>query len=85
MPFYRNGRANTGGGSLKPTQSKTQRSLYQAQPVQVLPDDGYDLTSVTVLPQQHSTTYTPAENLSNNNLGATNNYRYVNTTGLIMI
>lgn len=45
----------------------------------VTPDSGKYLTKVTVSPQAHSDTYTPTANSSASNMGATHNYRYVDT------
>lgn len=70
------GSASTG----KPEQTKSVTATTTAQTVS--PDSGYTLSSVTVNPQTHSTTYTPTANTSNNNMGANHNYRYIDTSGL---
>lgn len=49
----------------------------------VTPDPGYLLEQVTVNPQQNTDTYTPAANTPNNDMGTVNNYRYVNTSGMV--
>ena len=51
----------------------------------VTPDSGYyGLSQVTVGTQSHSDTYTPSANTSANDMGATHNYRYVNTSGMVV-
>jgi len=44
----------------------------------------YSTVSVSVPHPTHTTTYTPAANKSNNDMGATHSYRYVDTTGMIV-
>ena len=63
------------------TETKTQAA--GTSNIDVTPTSGKYLTKVTITPQQHSTTYTPATNKSNNDMGASHNYRYVNTSGMI--
>ena len=46
----------------------------------VTPDTGKVLSSVTVNPQVHSATYTPTGYSNANDMGAQNNYRYVDTS-----
>lgn len=62
MPFYRNVKTTSGGGggSVLPAQTKTYIPTSVADPPQeVLPDNGYVLSSVTVKPQRHDTQYWP--------------------------
>lgn len=67
--------------AVKTEQTKSTTATTTQQTV--TPDTGYTLSSVTVNPQQHSTSYTPAANTAQNDMGAIHNYRYVNTSGLI--
>lgn len=64
------------------TETKTQAA--GTSNIDVTPTSGKYLTKVTITPQQHSATYTPAANTSANNMGASHNYRYVNTSGMIV-
>lgn len=48
------------------------------------PASGKYFANFTINPQQHSETYTPAANTSNNDMGAVHNKRYVNTSGMIV-
>ena len=66
-----------------PTQTKTVTATTSQQTV--TPDSGYVLSSVTVNPQTHSDSYTPAQNKSNNDMGANHNKRYVNTSGMYSV
>ena len=51
----------------------------------VTPDQGYDaLEQVTVNPQVHSAIYVPLQNEPYNDMGAQNNYRYVDTSGMVI-
>lgn len=50
----------------------------------VTPDPGYLLEQVTVNPQQNTGTYTPASDTASNDMGPVNNYRYVDTSGMIL-
>lgn len=50
----------------------------------VTPDPGYFLEQVTVNPQQNTGTYTPASDTASNDMGPVNNYRYVDTSGMIL-
>ena len=61
------------------TQEKTIRATTSQQIVR--PDTGKYLSKVTVDPQIHSNSYTPTQNTTND-MGAQNNYRYVDTRGL---
>ena len=50
----------------------------------VSPDTGYDsMAEVVVNPQVHTQTYTPAEDTAANDMGVNNNYRYVDTSGMV--
>lgn len=69
MPFYRNGRASTGGGPNYQS-NKEVRSQAITTDLIVTPDSGYDgMEKVTVLPQIHNQTYT---------LNGTKNSTYLN-------
>lgn len=63
------------------TQAKTVTATTSQQTV--TPNPGYYLNSVTVNPQQHSATFTPNIDTAANDMGPVNNYRYVNTSGMI--
>lgn len=63
------------------TQNKSITATTSQQTV--TPDPGYFLEQVTVNPQQNTATYTPAANTPNNDMGTVNNYRYVNTSGMV--
>ena len=63
----------------KPEQTKSVTATTTAQTVN--PDTGKVLSSVTVNPQVHSATYTPTGYSNANDMGAQNNYRYVDTSG----
>lgn len=62
----------------KPEQTKSVTATTSAQTV--TPDSGKVLSSVTVNPQVHSATYTPTGYSNANDMGAQNNYRYVDTS-----
>lgn len=62
----------------KPEQTKSVTATTSAQTV--TPDTGKVLSSVTVNPQVHSATYTPTGYSNANDMGAQNNYRYVDTS-----
>lgn len=64
------------------TQTKTITATTSQQTV--TPDPGYLLEQVTVNPQQNTGTYTPVSNTASNDMGPINNYRYVNTAGMIL-
>ena len=64
-----------------PTQEKDIIATTSQQVV--TPDGGYLLNRVTVDPQRHMNTYTPATDTSNNDMGIIHNYRYVDTSGMI--
>lgn len=66
---------------VTPTQQK--EVIATTNQLNVTPDGGYLLDRVIVDPQRHLNTYTPAENVSNNDMGIIHNYRYVNTSGMI--
>lgn len=78
MPFYKCSKGS--GEESTPTQSKTITATTSQQTV--TPDDGYALSSVTVNPQNHTDTYIPTQNKSNNDMGANHDKRYVNTSGM---
>ena len=62
------------------------KSVFAATTSQqiVQPDVGYDgLEQVTVNPQEHTATYTPAADTAANDMGINNNYRYVDTSGMV--
>lgn len=63
----------------KPEQTKSVTATTSQQTVS--PDSGKVLSSVTVNPQVHSATYTPTGYSNANDMGAQNNYRYVDTSG----
>lgn len=68
-----------GGSTLQANKTVTATTSQQI----VQPDEGYDgLEQVTVNPQEHTATYTPAADTAANDMGAQNNYRYVNTSGM---
>ena len=68
-----------GGSTLQANKTVTATTSQQI----VQPDQGYDgLEQVTVNPQEHTATYTPADNTAANDMGAQNNYRYVDTSGM---
>ena len=72
---------NVAGSALQANKNVTATTSQQI----VTPDQGYDgLEQVTVNPQVHTQTYTPAQNTAANDMGAQNNYRYVNTSGMIV-
>lgn len=64
------------------TQSKTVTATTSQQIV--TPNPGFVLDQVTVNPQQHTATFTPSSNVAANDMGPINNYRYVNTAGMIL-
>lgn len=64
------------------TQSKTVTATTSQQTV--TPNPGFVLDQVVVNPQQHTETYTPSSNIAANDMGPVNNYRYVNTSGMIL-
>lgn len=64
------------------TQSKTVTATTSQQTV--TPNPGFVLDQVTVNPQQHTDTFTPSSNFAANDMGPINNYRYVNTAGMIL-
>lgn len=64
------------------TQSKTITATTSQQTV--TPNPGFVLDQVTVNPQQHTDTFTPSSNVAANDMGPINNYRYVNTAGMIL-
>lgn len=64
------------------TQSKTVTATTSQQIV--TPNPGFVLDQVTVNPQQHTDTFTPSSNVAANDMGPINNYRYVNTAGMIL-
>lgn len=69
-----------GGSTLQANKTVTATTSQQI----VQPDQGYDgLEQVTVNPQVHTETYTPAANTAANDMGAQNNYRYVDTSGMV--
>ena len=76
----------TGSGvivdSVKTEQEKTASGSLTSNVV-VTPDSGKTLSKVTVTVPSHSTTYTPAQNTSANDMGANHSYRYVNTSGMV--
>lgn len=82
MPFYKCAKTSNEEQS-KPEQSKTITATTSQQTV--TPDSGYTLSSVIVNPQTHSESYTPAQNKSNNDMGASHNKRYVNTSGMYTV
>lgn len=65
-----------------PTQKEEQTKSVTATTSQqtVTPDTGKVLSLVTVNPQVHSATYTPTGYSNANDMGAQNNYRYVDTS-----
>ena len=72
---------NVAGGTLQNNKTVTATTSQQV----VQPDSGYDgLEQVTVNPQVHTQTYTPAANTAANDMGAQNDYRYVNTSGMVV-
>ena len=72
---------NVAGGTLQSNKTVTATTSQQV----VQPDSGYDgLEQVTVNPQVHTQTYTPAANTAANDMGAQNDYRYVNTSGMVV-
>lgn len=81
MPFYKCAKTSNEEQS-KPEQSKTVTATTSQQII--TPDSGYTLSNVVINPQSHSQTYTPAQNTASNNMGANHNYRYVNTSGMIV-
>jgi hypothetical protein len=64
--------------TAKEEQTKSVTATTSAQTV--TPDTGKVLSSVTVNPQVHSATYTPTGYSNANDMGAQNNYRYVDTS-----
>lgn len=62
----------------KEEQTKSVTATTSAQTI--TPDTGKVLSSVTVNPQVHSATYTPTGYSNANDMGAQNNYRYVDTS-----
>lgn len=69
-----------GGGNLQSNKTITATTSQQI----VQPDSGYDgLEQVTVNPQEHTQTYTPADDTASNDMGVNNNYRYVDTSGMV--
>ena len=71
---------NVAGATLQTSKSVTATTSQQT----VTPDQGYDgMEQVVVNPQVHTQTYTPAANTAANDMGAQNNYRYVDTSGMV--
>lgn len=64
--------------TAKEEQTKSVTATTSTQTVN--PDTGKVLSSVTVNPQVHSATYTPTGYSNANDMGAQNNYRYVDTS-----
>lgn len=64
-------------------QTQEKEVFAQTSQVTVLPDSGKYLSRVIVQPQRNLNTYTPVADTSNNDMGIINNYRYVNTQGMI--
>ena len=70
-----------GGSTLQANKTVTATTSQQI----VQPDQGYDgLEQVTVNPQEHTATYTPAVDTAANDMGVNNNYRYVNTSNMFI-
>lgn len=70
-----------GNGKVKiTTQTKTVTATTSAQ--NVAPDSGKVLSKVTINPQNHTGTYSPTNRAAALDMGANNNYRYVNTNGV---
>lgn len=73
MPFF-----ECGGGL--PTQEKSVTATTSQQIV--LPDTGFAMSKVTVNPQNHSGSATPASRTSSYDLGLNHNVRYINTNSV---
>lgn len=72
---------HNGSGKVKiTTQTKTVTATTSTQ--NVTPDSGKVLSKVTINPQNHTSTYSPTNRAAALDMGANNNYRYVNTNGV---
>ena len=69
--------------TVHPTPSETKTVTATTSSQTVTPTSGKFISEVTVEPQAHTTTYTPATNTAANDMGANHEYRYVNTSGMV--
>ena len=66
-----------------PSETKTEGPNVSTNK-EVTPTSGKLLSKVTITPQTHTGTYTPAANTAANDMGANHDKRYVNTSGMIV-
>ena len=75
--------------TVDPTPSETKTQAAGTSNIDVTPTNGKLLSKVTITPQQHSESFTPTANLQGasgnaNDMGASHNKRYINTSGMII-
>lgn len=75
--------------SISAISTETKSQAAGTSNIDVTPTSGKYLTKVTITPQQHSGSFTPTANLKGasgnaNDMGASHNNRYVDTSGMIV-